>query len=172
MKDLGQHTIDFNTETLDIGPVTFGEDESVLWVEVKQVAPVEPWPFSFGLLYFESSDGRTLGTSKPMDTDLARPTDSDLDALHWSGQGVSSSTPVTTTSVGSRRKIPRRGRWRSVLRQDLIPLVVMSLALALAPLLGSLLTLLALSSITPSPKASPESSYPPPSYGRRPAYRD
>ena len=64
MKDLGQHTIDFNTETLDIGPVTFGENEQTLWVEVKQVAPVEPWPFSFGLLYFESSDGRTLGTVK------------------------------------------------------------------------------------------------------------
>jgi len=64
MKDLGQHTIGPNTETLDVGPVTFDESESVLWVEVKQVAPVEPWPFSFGLLYFESSDGRTLGTVK------------------------------------------------------------------------------------------------------------
>jgi hypothetical protein len=64
MKDLGQHTIGPNTETLDVGPVTFEENEQTLWVEVKQVAPVEPWPFSFGLLYFESSDGRTLGTVK------------------------------------------------------------------------------------------------------------
>ena len=64
MKNLGQHTIGPNTETLDIGPVTFEESENTLWVEVKQVAPVEPWPFSFGLLYFESSDGRTLGTVK------------------------------------------------------------------------------------------------------------
>ena len=64
MKDLGQHTIGPNTETLDIGPVTLEETESVLWVEVKQLAPAGPWPFSFGLLYFESSDGRTLGTVK------------------------------------------------------------------------------------------------------------
>ena len=64
MKDLGQHTIGPNTETLDIGPVTFEENETILWVEVRQVAPAGPWPFSFGLLYFESSDGRTLGTVK------------------------------------------------------------------------------------------------------------
>ena len=64
MKDLGQHTIGPNTETLDIGPVTFEENEQTLWVEVRQVAPAGPWPFSFGLLYFESSDGRTLGTVK------------------------------------------------------------------------------------------------------------
>ena len=64
MKNLGQHTIGPNTETLDIGPVTFEENESILWVEVRQVAPAGPWPFSFGLLYFESSDGRTLGTVK------------------------------------------------------------------------------------------------------------
>lgn len=64
MKDLGQHTIDFNTETLDIGPVTLPDEAEILWVKVTQVAPVTPWPFSFGLLYFESSDGRTLGTVK------------------------------------------------------------------------------------------------------------
>ena len=64
MKDLGQHTIGPNTETLDIGPVSLEETESVLWVEVRQLAPAGPWPFSFGLLYFESSDGRTLGTVK------------------------------------------------------------------------------------------------------------
>ena len=64
MNDLGQHTIDFNTETVDLGPVTLQPEEDVLWVRVRQVSPVDPWPFSFGLLYFASADGRTLGTVK------------------------------------------------------------------------------------------------------------
>ena len=64
MIDLGVHTITYNTDHLDIGEVTLNSGDDTLWVEVRQVEPVTPWPFSFGLLYFESTDGRTLGTVK------------------------------------------------------------------------------------------------------------
>ena len=64
MNDLGLHTITANDYVLDLGPVTLGADDDTLWVKVRQEAPVEPWPFSYGLLYFETLDGRTLGTTK------------------------------------------------------------------------------------------------------------
>ena len=64
MIDLGVHTITYNTDHLDVGEVTLNPGDDSLWVEVRQVQPVTPWPYSFGLLYFESTDGRTLGTVK------------------------------------------------------------------------------------------------------------
>ena len=64
MNDLGQVTITENSLVVDLGPVTLQPEEDALWVKVTQVSPVDPWPFSYGLLYWESSDGRTLGTVK------------------------------------------------------------------------------------------------------------
>ena len=64
MNDLGLHTITANDSVLDLGPVSLGPDDDTLWIKVRQESPVEPWPFSYGLLYFENLDGRTLGTTK------------------------------------------------------------------------------------------------------------
>ena len=64
MIDLGIHSITYNTDHLDIGDVELNPGDDTLWVEVRQIEPVTPWPFSFGLLYFESIDGRTMGTVK------------------------------------------------------------------------------------------------------------
>ena len=64
MNDLGTFTITENSVVVDLGQVTLGPSDDSLWVKVQQVSPAEPWPFSYGLLYFESADGRTLGTVK------------------------------------------------------------------------------------------------------------
>lgn len=64
MNDLGQFTITENTLVVDLGPATLQPDDDAVWVKVRQVFPDDPWPFSYGLLYWESSDGRTLGTVK------------------------------------------------------------------------------------------------------------
>ena len=64
MNSLGTHNVTVTDDEVDLGPVTLDVDDDTLWVKVTQVEPDYPWPFSFGLLYFESSDGRTLGTVK------------------------------------------------------------------------------------------------------------
>ena len=64
MNNLGSHVITANDVVVDLGPVDIGVGDDSLWVKVTQVSPVDPWPFSYGLLYFASTDGRTLGTVK------------------------------------------------------------------------------------------------------------
>lgn len=64
MNNLGSHSITANDVVVDLGPVDLGVDDDSLWVKVTQISPVDPWPFSYGLLYFASTDGRTLGTVK------------------------------------------------------------------------------------------------------------
>ena len=64
MIDLGIHTINVDTLITDLGPVSLSGNASGLLVSVQQVEPVEPWPFSFGIVFYESSAGRELGSSK------------------------------------------------------------------------------------------------------------
>ena len=87
----------------------------------------------------------------------------ELDALHQSGQGASVYIHGPITSPGSSSGI--LGPLRSVFKR--VKVLKVPLFWALGPLLGSLLTLLTLASLTPSQVAPQKSNFPP-SYGRRP----
>lgn len=57
-------SIGFGDERVDVGEVTIGSAADTLWVKVTQLGGVSPWPFSYGLLSWESYEGRELGTAK------------------------------------------------------------------------------------------------------------
>jgi len=84
--------------------------------------------------------------------------DLELDALQWSGQGVFSSIPAATTLPGSGEAT--RGRLTSKRARAKADrgLYLTYLCLALGPLLGCLLTLLTLASLSPSITTLQESS--------------
>lgn len=88
------------------------------------------------------------------------------DVLHWTGQGSCGSSLATTTSNGSAPRAPRTGVWH--LSGTAASLGTVLLFLALGPLLGALLTLVTLASLTPSTTDLPaSSSLHQPGYGRR-----
>ncbi len=82
---------------------------------------------------------------------------SELDCLHQSGQGASLSSHVDITSHGLKREIPGRLRFKRSRDKATRGLYLTYLLLALGPLLGSLLTLLALGSLMPLPTVPPKS---------------
>lgn len=47
-----------------VGQVTLPADHDTLWVRVIQQGGESPWPMSFGLLSWQTLEGRELGTAK------------------------------------------------------------------------------------------------------------
>lgn len=47
-----------------IGPFSIEENDDTIWVQTKQTSPVGPWPWSFGILSWETNFGRELGSAK------------------------------------------------------------------------------------------------------------
>ena len=108
MIDLGIHTIDVNSLVTDLGPVSLSGSAAGLVVSVQQVEPVERWPFSFGIVFYESSEGRELGSSKVYGhtegelfalpirrTPLVRDGRLKFDSRHYNLGWVASKTPPT-----------------------------------------------------------------------------
>ena len=50
--------------TVEVGSFSLEEDHDTLFVEVQQTSPDQVWNYSYGLLWWESSFGRELGTEK------------------------------------------------------------------------------------------------------------
>lgn len=49
---------------IPVGDVTLAPGDDTLWVRVRQLGGESPWPYGFGLLSWQSSAGRELGTAK------------------------------------------------------------------------------------------------------------
>ena len=67
MKDwtsLGTVVITASTLTVDVGSFSIDSGDDTIWLEVKQLGPSGPWPFSFGIAGWLTSDGYELGTTK------------------------------------------------------------------------------------------------------------
>lgn len=47
-----------------IGPFSIEENDDAIWVQTEQTSPVGPWPWSFGILSWETDFGRELGSAK------------------------------------------------------------------------------------------------------------
>lgn len=47
-----------------VGDVTLQPGDDTIWVRVRQLGGESPWPYGFGLLSWQSSAGRELGTAK------------------------------------------------------------------------------------------------------------
>ena len=67
MKDwtsLGTVVITASTLKVTVGSFSLDPGDDTVWIQVRQVGPPGPWPFSFGIAGWLSSDGYELGTSK------------------------------------------------------------------------------------------------------------
>ena len=61
---IGQITVTPDSGVVNVGGYSLGYGEDTIWVEVQQVSPDGPWPFSFGILGFATTYGNELGTIK------------------------------------------------------------------------------------------------------------
>lgn len=61
---VGQVTVTPESGIINVGEFSLGAAEDTLWVEVRTVSPPGPWPFSYGILGFQTSIGNELGRQK------------------------------------------------------------------------------------------------------------
>lgn len=61
---IGSVTVTPDMGLINVGAFSLGAEEDTLWVEVRQVSPAGPWPFSYGILGFETAIGHELGRQK------------------------------------------------------------------------------------------------------------
>ena len=62
--DLGEVTILPTDEERVIGPVSLNPGDDTLWVKVTQLGGPSPWPWSYGIASYQSSEGRPFGSVK------------------------------------------------------------------------------------------------------------
>jgi len=70
MIDLGNITVGPLDLQVLVGPFSLKEGDDTLWVNITQISPQQQWNYSYGLLWWESADGRQLGTQKVYGTQL------------------------------------------------------------------------------------------------------
>lgn len=61
---LGSITVGPQDLTVIVGSFSLQENDDTVWVEVTRTNPDSPWPWSYGILAWESSFGRELGSAK------------------------------------------------------------------------------------------------------------
>lgn len=47
-----------------VGSFVMGQDDDTLWTRITLLSPAEPWPWSYGILGFKTSNGYELGSVK------------------------------------------------------------------------------------------------------------
>jgi len=61
---LGEVSVTGADTRVVIGPFSIKEGDDTIWVQTEQTSPVGPWPWSYGILTWQSSFGRELGSTK------------------------------------------------------------------------------------------------------------
>ena len=61
---LGEKTVGPNDLSVVVGSFSLEEGDDTIWFEVQQSNPGGPWPWSYGILTWQSSFGRELGSIK------------------------------------------------------------------------------------------------------------
>ena len=64
MKPLGQITFTASDTDQYLGPITLGEGDDTIWLDVTQVSPTENWRYAFCLVSFVTDEGAELGTTR------------------------------------------------------------------------------------------------------------
>jgi len=62
--DLGEITVTGADTRVVIGPFSIGAGDDTIWVQSEQTSPPGAWPWSFGILAWETDFGRELGSTK------------------------------------------------------------------------------------------------------------
>ena len=61
---LGEKTVGPTDLTVVVGSFSLEEGDDTIWIEVQRTNPDGPWPWSYGVLTWQSSFGRELGSVK------------------------------------------------------------------------------------------------------------
>ena len=62
--DLGARTVGPSDLRVVVGSFSIGETDDTIWVEVQRTGPSGPWPWSYGILSWQTSFGLELGSVK------------------------------------------------------------------------------------------------------------
>ena len=62
--DLGARTVGPNDLRVVVGSFSIGETDDTIWVEVQRTGPAGPWPWSYGILSWQTNFGLELGSTK------------------------------------------------------------------------------------------------------------
>lgn len=62
--DLGARTVGPSDLRLVVGSFSIGETDDTIWLEVQRTGPSGPWPWSYGILSWQTSFGLELGSVK------------------------------------------------------------------------------------------------------------
>ena len=62
--EIGTVTFTPNSRDTVIGDFSIGEDHDTIWVKVTQIGGPGPWPFSYGILGWQTAQGFELGSIK------------------------------------------------------------------------------------------------------------
>jgi len=61
---VGTRTFTPDDLTEVVGSFVMGENDDTLWTRITLLSPAEPWPWSYGILGFRTSNGYELGSIK------------------------------------------------------------------------------------------------------------
>ena len=62
--DLGTITVTPNSTIVDVGGFVMAQNDTHIWVRMKSNTPPDPWPWSYGILGWKTSQGYELGSCK------------------------------------------------------------------------------------------------------------
>lgn len=63
-QQVGDHTFTPQDTVVSIGGFSLEEDHDTIWVRMVSETPPTPWPWSYGILGWKSSEGYELGSTK------------------------------------------------------------------------------------------------------------
>ena len=61
---LGSITVRPNDLTVVVGSFTIDEGDDTIWIDVQSESSINPWPWSYGIVTWQTSFGRELGSAK------------------------------------------------------------------------------------------------------------
>jgi hypothetical protein len=61
---LGEITVQPNDTRVVVGSFSIGEGDDTIWIDVQQTSPRGPWPWSYGILSWQTEFGLELGSIK------------------------------------------------------------------------------------------------------------
>lgn len=62
--DIGQVTVTPSSDLIAVGSFSIGADHDTIWVKVISLTPSKPWPWSYGILSWKTTEGYELGSTK------------------------------------------------------------------------------------------------------------
>ena len=62
--DVGQVTVTPNSDQIVVGSFSIDADHDTIWVRVTSLTSTTPWPWSYGILSWKTTEGYELGSTK------------------------------------------------------------------------------------------------------------